>query len=167
MPYKDKDKQKQAQRDIMSRKRHVNPGEKVCEPDQCEPKNPVNPDVVNPDVVNPVNPVNPEDWTDRRNYSEAYLKCLGQQKGKLTEASRVAMKGSRHPVSFCYAGRKETDTKTCHLREWLKDSVQRKKLGVICLALKRHGKSDDVTFGVHGPSFTEVGDILDETVALN
>ncbi len=103
MPYKDKEVQKQKQRELMIKKRLVN-----REP--CEPVNPVGEPIVNPKDVNPVGepivnpkdvnpvsepPLDPWDWRDRRNYSEVYLKCLDEQGGQLTEASRVALKITR------------------------------------------------------------------------
>ncbi len=54
-----------------------------------------------------------------------------------------------------------------HLREWLQDPVMRHKLGAICLALKRHDQQNDVRLGVFGPTMGEVGNILDETSALD
>ncbi len=79
----------------------VNPDRKPTSEGLQESK-PVNPkkDVsVNPKSVNPVNPpLDPWDWSDRRNFSEAYLKCLDEQGGKLIEASIVALKVTRLPM---------------------------------------------------------------------
>lgn len=145
MPFKDKEKRLDASRKSMERKRKLTPM--------------LTPDKVNPDV----NPLDSKDWSGRRNYSAVYLEALDKQKGKLTEASAVAMKGCKVPFSYSYT----KPSIEGHLREWLKDSVQRKKLGDICLALKRHGNLDNVTFGAYGPTFTEIGNILDETSVLN
>ncbi len=113
----------------------------------------------------------PNDWSDPRNYSAVYLACLDKQGGKLTEASKVAMKGNIHPwpdrIPRSYLPSRVEDKPTGGLRDKLKDPGWRKKLGKICIALKHHGHSDDVTFGIYGPSFTEIGDALDETAALN
>ncbi len=165
MPYKDIESARKAKRE-WARKHRVEPGESRTQ-EGIEPE-------VEPKVEPEVEPLDPKDWADRRNYSEVYLQALDAQGGKLTEASRVAMKGSVQPWPDRIPGsylapmiEGESQGEESHLREWLEEPGQRKKLGKICIALKRHGHSDDVTLGAYGPIFTEIGDILDETQVLD
>jgi len=43
------------------------------------------------------------------------------------------------------------------------DPVRRKKLEDITLSLKKHGVDKEVRYGIHGPTFDMVGDLLDVT----
>ena len=102
-PYKDKEARKRAARESMAKKRgeNVNPSEDV------------NPKKLTPDVNPKEKPLDPWDWRDRRNYSEVYLKCLDEQGGHLTEASKVALKirreGKTFPFLYCGGEEKPVD----------------------------------------------------------
>ena len=103
-PYSDSEKQREANREASRRYRQkgVIPRDTVI-PVIPENVTPVIPDkkedVIPKDITQFVTPLDPWDWSDRRNFSEAYLKCLDEQGGHLTEASIVALKITRKPFS--------------------------------------------------------------------
>ncbi len=54
-----------------------------------------------------------------------------------------------------------------HLCEWMEDNGHRKKLWDIYKALSVRSLTGDVRVGVHGPTFEEIGEVLEETKVLD
>jgi hypothetical protein len=75
MPYKDPEKRKEAQRNSMAKLRGSQEQGSQTTGSQ-----------------NVISEPHLDDWSNRRNYSEAYLNAMDEQSGVLTEKSRVAMK---------------------------------------------------------------------------
>jgi len=66
------------------RRRNI-PSVTPCE--NVTPFEDVTPKVLHPVTPSDVTPLDKTDWLDRRNYTKAYLDCLDEQGGVLTEAS--------------------------------------------------------------------------------
>ena len=151
MPYSEANKAKEAQQRYRDRKKGITEASVI-------PTENVIPNVI---------PVDPSDWRDRRNYSEAYLACLDEQGGTITEASRVAMRKNWEWKSESPKPLPGIVVNICGEKLLVRTPDIRRKLLAIYGELEKSsyatpgGKRgcglDAVRFGVSGPTFRELG----------
>ena len=139
MPYKDPMKQKEAQRRAMSKVRGVNPA--------------VNPDDVNPLREDSVNPITRAEMmsnlADRlRRFKSGEYTFREEEYQKVQPVVETPRPSSSDAPAVVRA---------------LADPVKRGRLVKIYASLKERKLLEEVRYGIHGPTFDVVGELLEAT----